>query len=72
MATIYVEKKMDRNLQKASKLMGVGKKELIDRAFVYYFESMRDLFNFEKELDAWSRLSDEAMREMSKSSLSRS
>lgn len=72
MATIYVEEKIDQNLQRASKLMGVKKKELVDRVFLYYFESMRDLFNFEKELNAWDKLSDEAMRGMLKSPPSRS
>lgn len=47
--------------------MGVKKKELIDRALLYYLGSVRDLLHFRKELDAWDELSDEAMQKISKS-----
>lgn len=64
MATLQIEEKLDENLKKASKLMGVKKKDLVDRAFLYYFESIRDFLNLKKEIEAWDALSDEAMRQM--------
>lgn len=71
MATIHVEEKINQDLKKASKLMGVKKKELIDRALLYYLGSVRDLLHFRKELDAWDELSDEAMQKISKSAFLR-
>lgn len=64
MATIQIEEKIEKNLKKASKLMGVKKNELVNRAFLYYFESIRDLLNLEREIEAWNALSDEAAQRM--------
>jgi hypothetical protein len=67
MATIQVEEKINQNLEKTSKIMGIKKRELVDRALLYYFESMRDMIDLKRELNAWDRLSDEAMQAMTKS-----
>ncbi|MEK7481118.1 MAG: hypothetical protein AAB604_03405 [Patescibacteria group bacterium] len=67
MAIIHVEEKINQNLEKTSKIMGIKKRELVDRALLYYFESIKDMVDLKREFDAWDRLSDEAMRMTAKS-----
>ena len=67
MATIQVEEKINKNFEKASKIIGVKKKELVDRALLFYLDSIRDMVDLKREFNAWDRLSDEAMRMTAKS-----
>ncbi len=46
--------------------MGINKKEFIERALLFYLESIRATLDLEKEFQAWDALSDEAFWLMEK------
>ena len=57
MTTAIIQKELER----ASKLMGIGKKKLINRALLLYLESIRQRLDLVIEFEAWDKLSDEAL-----------
>ncbi|OGF63006.1 hypothetical protein A2926_04600 [Candidatus Giovannonibacteria bacterium RIFCSPLOWO2_01_FULL_44_40] len=57
MTTATIQKELER----ASRLMGVGKKKLVDRALLLYLDSIRQQLGLFREFEAWDRLSDEAL-----------
>ncbi len=69
--SIVIEKNIQRGLTEIAKRMGVGEKELIDRALLLYLENAKKLLDLEKEFLAWDALSDEAFYQLSQKSPSR-
>ncbi|OGF83288.1 hypothetical protein A2924_03315 [Candidatus Giovannonibacteria bacterium RIFCSPLOWO2_01_FULL_44_16] len=63
MTTATIQKELER----ASRFMGVDKKKLIDRALILYLESIRQQSDLYNEFDAWENLSDEALLKFEKS-----
>lgn len=53
---------LDKRINDISKQFGVSKKELIDRAVVFYLDSVQRTMELKKELGAWDALSDEALK----------
>lgn len=45
----------------ASKLLGMNKRELVDRAVLVYLDTLNSYLDLKKELSAWDSLSDEAL-----------
>lgn len=64
--SIVIEKNIQRGLTEIAKRMGVGEKELVDRALLLYLGNAKKLLDLEKEFLAWDALSDEAFYELSK------
>lgn len=58
---LVVEKKIQRSLKEVSRQMGIGEKELVDRALLLYLESAKKILAVEKEFEAWDTLSDESL-----------
>jgi hypothetical protein len=57
---VTVEKKLDKRIAHASKTLGVDKKNLVERALLFYLDSVRKSVDLKHELDAWDQLSDDA------------
>ena len=60
MTTATLEKELKKEAEKVSKEMGIGKKELLERALILYLDSVKQQLSLFKELEAWERLSDDA------------
>lgn len=54
-------------VDKASKLLGVKKQEIIDRALLVYLDQLSKYLDLKKELKEWDTLSDEALSNFEKS-----
>lgn len=61
---IQIREQLQGDLKKASQVMGVREREIVDRALLFYLKSIRDHGNPEKEFQAWDVLSDEALTRM--------
>lgn len=48
-------------ITEASKLLGIKKQELVDRALLVYLDNLSKYLDLKKELQAWDTLSDEAL-----------
>lgn len=57
---------IQKELERASKAMGVDKKTLVDRALLLYLESIGQQVDLYKEFEAWDKLSDEALLKFEK------
>ena len=57
---ITIEKKLDKEVRNASRTLGVDKSRLIERAVLFYLDSVKKSMNLKQELDAWEKLSDES------------
>lgn len=62
MTTAMIQKGLDR----ASKVVGVNKKTLVDRALLLYLESIGQQVDLYKEFESWDKLSDEALLKFEK------
>jgi hypothetical protein len=62
---IVIEKNIQRGLTEIAKRMGVGEKELVDRALLLYLENAKKLLDLDKEFLAWDALSDESFYQLS-------
>ena len=58
---IELEKDTVEKVNKASKLLGVDKKELIGKAILVYVNNVNKYGEFKKEMIEWDTLSDEAL-----------
>ena len=58
------KEQLNRDLQQASKLMGIDEQEVVHRALELYLASIREPFGLAAELRAWESLSDEALQNM--------
>lgn len=57
-----LKENLDSRVKDVSKMLGVDKKELIDRAVAFYLDSIQKTMELKRELDAWDVLSDEALK----------
>lgn len=62
-----VQKKLKKDVERVSKVMGIGEKELVERATRFYLASVEQEVALRDELDAWERASDDALSSMEKS-----
>lgn len=66
MNTFTLTKKNAQGVREAARLIGTDEKEILERAVLFYLESIRTALDLEKELKAWQGLSDEAFWLMEK------
>jgi len=58
---VYLSDKFESQISKTALLLGFQQREVIERALLYYFDSLKDEFLLKSEFAAWDKLSDEAM-----------
>jgi len=61
---IQLKENLYDDVKTASRFIGVDEEELIDRALLFYLNSIQAEMDLEKELKAWDYLSDEALMSM--------
>jgi len=59
--TINIDEYTADKVDKASKLLGIKKNELIDRAILLYLDNIEKYLALKKEMKEWDLLSDEAI-----------
>ena len=64
---IELEKDTSKKVDEASKLLGIGKNEIIDRAVLVYLDNLAKYLDLKHEMKAWDSLSDEALINFEKS-----
>ncbi|MEK6862232.1 MAG: hypothetical protein AABY07_09795 [Nanoarchaeota archaeon] len=64
---IELQKDTSQKIEKASKILGIKEKELIDRALLLYLDSISKYIELKKEFKDWDELSDEALTNFEKS-----
>lgn len=58
---IQIPKDVDKKITEVSKVFGMEKEEIIDRAILLYLDSIQKQLELKKELKMWDLLSDEAL-----------
>ena len=64
---IEIETETSKKVNEASRLLGVEKSEIIDRAILIYLDSLSKYLDLKHEMKAWDVLSDEALINFEKS-----
>ncbi|HLD43587.1 MAG TPA: hypothetical protein VJB08_06420 [Candidatus Nanoarchaeia archaeon] len=64
---IEVPKETSVRVKEVSRLLGIKKQELVDRAILVYLDSISRHLDLRKEMKAWDQLSDEALLNFEKS-----
>ncbi len=62
-----IEQDTSRKVEKASQLLGIEKREIIDRALLLYLDNISKYLNLKQEMQEWDVLSDEALENFEKS-----
>lgn len=64
---VNISKDMDSKVEQVSNVLGIDKKELVDRAILTYIDSLSRFLDLKKEFKVWDKLSDEALLNFEKS-----
>ncbi len=64
---IELPKETSSKLSKASKVLGIEDKEIVDRAIIVYLDSIEKMLELKREMKDWDALSDEALISFEKS-----
>ena len=64
---VDISKDVGMKVEQASNVLGIGKKELVDRAILTYIDSVSRFLELKKEFKEWDELSDEALLNFEKS-----
>lgn len=64
---IEIPKEVSKKIEEASKLFGVKKQQLIDKAILLYLDNISRYVSLKKEMKEWDYLSDEALTNFEKS-----
>ena len=62
MTTITLNKTLQSDLAKASKLTGIDEREITERALILYLDSLRNFSDLKTELNAWQELGMQSFR----------
>jgi hypothetical protein len=52
---------IDIKINKASEILGLRKKDLIERAILFYLNEIKQSIQLKQEFNEWDRLSDESL-----------
>jgi hypothetical protein len=63
---VVIKKKIKDDLKLMSHKFGIKESEVVDRALVFYLESLRNILDLEREFQGWDSLTDEAWGNASK------
>jgi hypothetical protein len=58
---LILPESMELKISKASIILGFRKQEIIQRALVFYLDSINAQLELKNEFDNWDKLSDEAL-----------
>jgi len=58
---IHLQEPTLRQLKKVAQTTGIEEEQLIQRAVLYYLDAIQKHVEFYEEMNAWERLSDEAL-----------
>ena len=64
---LEIPKETSEKVVEASKLLGIEKRELIERAILIYLDNLSKYLDLKKEMSEWDVLSDEALAHFEKS-----
>ncbi len=64
---VEIPQKTSNKIDKLSKLLGLKKQEVIDKALLLYLDNLYQYKEFKKEMKAWDLLSEEAWTHFEKS-----
>jgi len=64
---IEISKDTSRKIEEASKVLGIKRNNIIDRAILVYLDSIQKQLELKKEMKLWDELSDEALVNFEKS-----
>ena len=64
---IEIPKDTSKKVEKISKILGIEKKQLVDRAILLYLDNISKYLNLKEEFNEWDMLSDEALINFEKS-----
>ena len=64
---IEISEDVSKKVNEASRILGIGEHEIIDRALLVYLDNMNKYLQLKKEMEAWDVLSDEAFENFEKS-----
>jgi hypothetical protein len=63
---IELSRDMKSRLSKVSSILGVKDKDLVNRAILFYIDTISKQVELKKEISAWDKLSDEALAKFDK------
>ncbi len=52
---------IEQKVANAARILGFQKQEIIQRALLYYLDSINSQLEIQKEFECWDKLSDEAL-----------
>lgn len=58
---IELSKEITKKISKASSILGLKNEEVVNRAVLFYLDTISKQLELKKEIDAWDKLSDEAL-----------
>ena len=64
---IELQKDTSRKIDDVSKVLGIKREKLIDRAILVYLDSIHKQIELKREMKEWDQLSDEALLNFEKS-----
>ena len=64
---IELQKDTSRKIDDVSKVLGIKREKLIDRAILVYLDSIQKQIELKREMKEWDQLSDEALLNFEKS-----
>ena len=67
---VIVRKQLKKDMEWASRIMGLNEQELAQRALRFYLASIQQEVELESESRAWERISDEALLNMDRAAFS--
>ncbi len=63
---VEIPQETSKKIDKLSKLLGLKKQEVIDKALLLYLDNLHQYKEFKKEMKAWDLLSEEAWSRLDK------
>lgn len=58
---IELSKEIERKLSKVSSILGVNNRDVVNRALLFYLDTISKQLKLKKEMSSWDGLSDEAL-----------
>ena len=58
---VHISKDAEKILSEASKMSGFNEEEFVERAVLYYADTIQKQLSLKKEFEQWDELSDEAL-----------
>ena len=58
---IEIAKDTSKKVDKVSKLLGIGERQLVESAILLYLDKISKYLNLKKEMNQWDSLSDKAL-----------